>query len=191
VSLLVLAATQPPFRSSRSPLLPVPSHAGVLHDRSFAKYAAAFFKKSRSWVTNSSSRRKRRTSCSALATLPCPGNTSVSVSSLASTCCFQWRSISQRIPSCSATLDAELPFCTSRTASNLNSRVYFRFADMNTSSRTVSFRVFLGVHKIRAGPFLLAQVLCTSAVRRRGGLRKRLELVNRAKAILNCHVSRL
>src|SRR2546421_700830 len=141
-------ATHQPHRE----LLPVTSDAGVLHHRSFAKYAAAFFKKSRSWVTSSSSLRKRRTSCSGLATLPFPGNTSVSVSSLASTCCFQWRSISQRIPSCSATLTAELPFCTRPTASNLNSRVYFRFAVMNTSSRTVSFRVFLGVHKIRAGP---------------------------------------
>src|SRR5437762_949210 len=134
-------------------LLPVAAHAGVLHDGSFAKYAAAFFKKSRSWVTSSSSRRKRRTSCSALATLPDPGKVSLLAPSFPSTCCFQWRSISERIPNCSATRDAELPFCTSRTASNLNSRVNcLRFPDMNTSSRTVSVRLFLGVHKIRAGP---------------------------------------
>src|SRR5438132_1318927 len=75
------AAAQQPHRE----LLAVTSDAGVLRHRSFAKSAAAFFKTSRSWVTSSSSLRPRRTSCSGLATLPSPGNTSVSVSSLAST----------------------------------------------------------------------------------------------------------
>src|SRR5215470_10065169 len=70
-------------------LLPVQADAGVLHDFSFAKYAAAFFKKSRSSVTRARSCRKRRSSCSWLVTRPWPRKISFKEPSLPSTCRFQ------------------------------------------------------------------------------------------------------
>src|SRR5687768_920133 len=51
------ADAQHPTHQVYSELAPVLRDAGVLHSDWFAKYAAAFFKKSRSWVTRSSSRR--------------------------------------------------------------------------------------------------------------------------------------
>src|SRR5689334_18460763 len=48
-------------------------HKGVLHLSSLAKYAAAFFKMSRSSLTCSSSRRSRLTSPLPVVLRPCPG----------------------------------------------------------------------------------------------------------------------
>src|ERR1044072_949833 len=141
-------------------LLPVQADAGVLHGFSFAKYAAAFFRKSRSSVTRANSCRKRRSSCSRLVTRPCPRNTSFKEPSLPSTCRFQARNISGRIPNWAATRETDCPLFTKRTASNLNSRVNcLRFCDINTSHPKSINRVFQGVHKIEASP-LCALCLC-------------------------------
>src|SRR6185369_11680156 len=140
-------------RSQRK-LMAIQSNAGVLHDFSFAKYAAAFFKKSRSSVTRTSSRRKRRNSSSWLVTRPWPRKMSLAASF--STCRFQLRTIDARIPSAAATLATDCPCLTSRTASSLNSRVNcLRFSDMNTSWVRSMIRPFLGVHKINASPVRL------------------------------------
>src|SRR5690625_4259253 len=102
--------------------------ACVLHRDSLAKYAAAFFRKSRSCLTSSNSRRSLRISSSWLVSLPWPGKTSAPMSpERLSACCFHLRSISERIPSSRATSESLLPSSvTSRTASSLNSRVNCR-----------------------------------------------------------------
>src|SRR5207249_760447 len=74
-------------------------NAGVLQRDSLAKYAAAFFRKAFSCLAYSSSRRKRRSSCSWLVSFPLPAKTSPPVSpSRLSACRFQVRSMSGRIP---------------------------------------------------------------------------------------------
>src|SRR5690625_1570747 len=97
--------------------------ACVLHRDSLAKYAAAFFRKSRSCLTSSNSRRSLRISSSWLVSLPWPGKTSAPESSepespeRPSACCFHLRSMSERIPNSRATSETFLPSSvTSRTA---------------------------------------------------------------------------
>src|SRR5206468_9139419 len=96
--------------------VPLGGNAGVLHRDSFAKNAAAFFKKSRSWRSTSTSRRKRRSSCSGVSPLG-GGPPAARVS-----CCFQWRNWSGRILSSRATsLSGRSLSSASRTASCRNS----------------------------------------------------------------------
>src|SRR6185369_4448213 len=118
-------------------LMSMSSDAGVLHDRSFAKYAAAFFKKSSSSRNVSFSRRNRLISSSWLTALGLPRNNSFGVGrGRPSTCSLQSRNIFGRIPSDAAISETDcLPSITKRTASSLNSRVKTRrFSPMDTSS---------------------------------------------------------
>src|SRR5206468_12435941 len=103
--------------------------AGVLHEpefhfRSFAKYAKAFFKMSRSWVTSRSccSSSRMRRACGARR--PRPGKASVGVS----VSCSRHRCSRLRaIPRCVATSVNDFPSSTTRwTASFLNCGVKVR-----------------------------------------------------------------
>src|SRR5436190_7040483 len=99
-------------------------HEPELHFRSFAKYAKAFFKMSRSWVTSRSfcSRSRTRRACGARR--PRPGNASVGVS----VSCSRHRCSRLRaIPRCVATSVNDFPSSTTRwTASFLNCGVKVR-----------------------------------------------------------------
>src|SRR5258706_6180035 len=140
---------QHPAHQHHRKFLTMNSNAGVLHDRSFAKYAAAFFRKSRSCSRRSTSRRKRRSSSSWPLALPAPMKTFFRARGKPATCRFQLRSMSARIPSRPATaLTDSWPSLTSRTASNLNSRVNRRrFPPMNTSFPNSIVRAYLSVHE--------------------------------------------
>src|SRR6185436_10541038 len=101
---------QYPTHRSQRKLFAITANAGVPHDFSFAKYAAAFFKKSRSSVTRANSRRNRRSSSSWLVTRPWPRKIS---GSPLSTSRFQLRTIEVLIPNAAATLETDCPCLTS------------------------------------------------------------------------------
>src|SRR4030095_3276839 len=117
-------------------LITMGMNAGVLHGRSFAKYAAAFFRKSRSCSRRSTSRRKRLSSSSWSLLLPWPVKTFRAERGNPSTWRFQARSMSGRIFNLWATSLIDCwPSITNLTASNLNSLLYCRRCPaMNTSS---------------------------------------------------------
>src|SRR5262245_19794255 len=141
---------QRPAHQHHGKFVTMNSNAGVLHDRSFAKYAAAFFRKSRSCCSCSTSQRKRLTSSSAPLAFPWPMKMLFfCAGGKPATCRFQLRSISGRIPSRSATsVTDSLPSLNSLTASNLNSRVNCRrFPPINTSCPISIVRAYLGVHE--------------------------------------------
>src|SRR5882724_7756548 len=99
-------------------------HEPELHFRSFAKYAKAFFKMSRSWVTSRSFCSSSRTRRACGARRPRPGNASVGVS----VSCSRHRCSRLRaIPRCVATSVNDFPSSTTRwTASFLNCGVKVR-----------------------------------------------------------------
>src|ERR1039458_1075107 len=109
---LALQADGPPALVSGDP--------GVLHIDSFAKYAVAFFKISRSILTRASSALSRASSiCSALTGLvPAPA----SLPSAARR--TQLPSVGAGTPRILAVTALACPPCTRRTASSLNSSVY-------------------------------------------------------------------
>src|SRR5438094_9288154 len=99
-------------------------HEPELHFRSFAKYAKAFFKMSRSWVTSRSFCSSSRTRRACGARRPRPGNASVGVSVSCSR--HRWSRL-RAIPRCVATSVKDFPSSTtSRTASFLNCGVKVR-----------------------------------------------------------------
>src|SRR5690606_29797310 len=99
--------------------------ARVLHSDSCAKYAAAFFRKSRSCFTCSSWRRSRRISSASPVPTPLPGKASSAVRAAARRL-FQLCRRSGRMPSSRAICVSGLPpASTRRRASSLNSREYF------------------------------------------------------------------
>src|SRR3954464_9847714 len=150
-----------PTHESRLELAHMLSDAGVPHRDSFAKNAAAFFRKSRSWRSRSFSRRKRASSCSAVSgrgsrsvvssslyprRLPGPGKISFGFAPLgaAAICLAQTRSRSGPSSSSSATRCRLTPVANrsfiNRTTSTLNSGVCCRarfplVVLMNTSSK--------------------------------------------------------
>src|ERR1019366_1367994 len=120
--LKIAAGTHPQYLALQAdgPPALVPSDPGVLHIDSFAKYAVAFFKISRSILTRASSALSRASSiCSALTGLaPAPAS-------------LPWAARRTQLPSVGAGTPRILavtalacPPCTRRTASSLNSSVY-------------------------------------------------------------------
>src|ERR1017187_3236312 len=120
--LKIAAGTHPQYLALQAdgPPALVPSDPGVLHIDSFAKYAVAFFKISRSILTRASSALSRASSiCSALTGLaPAPAS-------------LPWAARRTQLPSVGADTPRILavtalacPPCTRRTASSLNSSVY-------------------------------------------------------------------
>src|ERR1035437_8197202 len=118
----VAAGTHPQHLALQAdgPLALVPSDPGVPHPDSFAKYAVAFFKISRSILTRANSALSRASSiCSALTGLaPAPAS-------------LPWAARRTQLPSVGAGTPRILavtalacPPCTRRTASSLNSSVY-------------------------------------------------------------------
>src|SRR5690606_11660186 len=122
----------------------------VLHLCSFAKNAAARFKKSRSWVTRASSRRSRAiSSCSAFTPLRVLPAACASRSSRIQRC-----STLALTPSSRATCVTGLPeSVANRTASDLYSSLYWRrdlrFDISNLRSRYCP--PYEGVHEIGGG----------------------------------------
>src|SRR5207237_528451 len=112
---------QHPTHPDHAKLRPMIADEGVLHGRSLAKYAAAFFKMSRSSVIRASSRFRRVSSSAAFACRPEPGNAPAPwVSSSAAHLYSRLRGI----PNSRATSAAGRPDCLSNwTASSLNSLV--------------------------------------------------------------------
>src|SRR5471030_795988 len=120
--LKVAAGTHPQHLALQAdgPPALMPSDPGVPHIDSFAKYAVAFFKISRSILTRASSALSRASSiCSALtglapapASLPCPARRT------------QLPSVDAGTPRILAVTALACPPCTRRTASSLNSSVY-------------------------------------------------------------------
>src|SRR5256712_6334135 len=130
-----------------NPKLPaMGAHEGVLHGRSLAKYAAAFFKMSRSSVSRATSRRRRARSAAGAGCRPEPGDD-------ASWCASNWAahlySRFPGIPNSPATSAAGRPDCVrSRTASSLNSLVNrCRWPIVHLRGHLVPFR---GVRQTRA-----------------------------------------
>src|SRR5216683_5405150 len=131
------ANSQQPAHQRQREVVTVNADAGVLHSFSFAKYAAAFFRKSRSCSKRSTSRRKRFSSDSWPLPRPWPGKRFFfSLRGSPSTCRFHARNMSGRIPSLPATSAIDCwPSATNLTASSLNSRVNCRLlSPMNTSN---------------------------------------------------------
>src|SRR2546422_3919392 len=113
---------QHPTHPHNPKLRAVVPHEGVLHGRSLAKYAAAFFKMSRSSVTCANSRFRRVSSAVAFACRPEPGN---------APCASSWAahlySRFRGIPSSRAIAAAGRPDCVRRLeehTSELQSRLH-------------------------------------------------------------------
>src|SRR5206468_6052828 len=113
-------AAEPADRERLSGLL----HEPELHFRSSAKYAKAFFKMSRSWVTSRSLVSRSRMRCACGASRPRPGNASRGV---VASCSFQRCSKLRAMPRLVATSFTDFPSTlTRRTASFLNCGVNVR-----------------------------------------------------------------
>src|SRR6058998_169480 len=113
-------AAEPIDRERLSGLL----HEPELHFRSSAKYAKAFFKMSRSWVTSRSLVSRSRMRCACGASRPRPGNASRGV---VASCSFQRCSKLRAMPRLVATSFTDFPSTvTRRTASLLNCGVNVR-----------------------------------------------------------------
>src|SRR5437016_8583449 len=113
--------TQYPTHPDHAKLRPMGSHEGVLHGRSLAKYAAAFFKMSRSSFSRAFSRRSRVSSSAASACRPEPGN---APSPWFSSSAAHLYSRLRGIPNSRAIAAAGRPDCLSNwTASSLNAFV--------------------------------------------------------------------
>src|SRR5437899_3897265 len=138
--------SQDPTHSGDPKLPLVIPNEGVLHGSSLAKYAAAFFKMSRSSLSRAFSRRSRMTSSSAATGCPDPGN---AWPPAASSCAAHLYSRLRGTPNSRANSAAGRPDCFSnRTASSLNSLVNrWRWPIVHLPGHCVPIR---GVRQTRA-----------------------------------------
>ncbi len=129
------ANSQQPAHQRQREVVTVNADAGVLHSFSFAKYAAAFFRKSRSCSKRSTSRRKRFSSDSWPLPRPWPGKRFFfSLRGSPSTCRFHARNMSGRIPSLPATSAIDCwPSATIRASSQRTQRLHRENGNSDTS----------------------------------------------------------